>query len=655
MEENPGKSRADGKPAGTILLTSPIRTAAVAVVSILLAEVVAMAILRFVKPLPFWPATLTDATVLAVIVVPALWLLVFRPVTRLAEMRRRIVREMERRKREIEALYAVTAAGTRQLDLDRLLPEVVDVVAQLFDADGGWAVVLSRDPSREPLVVGARGVPAPLLAPETTRLFADCPDCPGCVPFSGPPAEAQLVAECLRLPASAFEAAGFRKHLAMLLSDRDESRVFVNLVWRTPREHDASERSLLRAIAAQVGIAVRNAALYQAEQRAREAADTMASASLAMTRSLDLDAVLASLLDHLGRLVPFDRAKVMLLEGESRLKVRAIFTPSGKLDFGDRSFDSFDIAANGAVHEVLSTRRGIFIGDTRSHPEWGRRMKSGFERSWLGVPLLSGGKAIGLYTLVKAEPGFFTREHIRLAEALSAPASVAVSNARLFEALGTSRKRLQDLSRQLVEFQENELRRIARELHDESGQLLSSLKVGLHLLQNEAGRPEAVFSRAEDLKRLADHVQEGLHGLASDLRPATLDHLGLLPALDELAATLSESGRPTVHLETTALTGTRLAPDLETTLYRIAQEALRNVVRHSRARQVSLVLEKRGDHILMIVEDDGRGFDVEAASRTGRLGLLGIRERAEMFGGTLLVESSPGSGTTLVVEIPHVA
>ena len=150
-------------------------------------------------------------------------------------------------------------------------------------------------------------------------------------------------------------------------------------------------------------------------------------------------------------------------------------------------------------------------------------------------------------------------------------------------------------------------------------------------------------------------MQEGLHGLASDLRPATLDHLGLLPALDELAATLSESGRPTVHLETTALAETRLGPNLETTLYRIAQEALRNAVRHSRARQVSLVLEKRGDHILMIVEDDGRGFDVEAASRTGRLGLLGIRERAEMFGGTLLVESSPGSGTTLVVEIPHVA
>jgi signal transduction histidine kinase len=113
-------------------------------------------------------------------------------------------------------------------------------------------------------------------------------------------------------------------------------------------------------------------------------------------------------------------------------------------------------------------------------------------------------------------------------------------------------------------------------------------------------------------------------------------------------------GGPVVRLETLGFDGSRLSPDLDIVLYRITQEALSNVLRHSSAREVSVVLERRRDKgIILVVEDDGRGFDVAVANRSDRLGIPGIRERAEMLGGTLLVESSPGSGTTLVVEIPH--
>jgi signal transduction histidine kinase len=401
-------------------------------------------------------------------------------------------------------------------------------------------------------------------------------------------------------------------------------------------------------------LAVERSALFQAEQRAREQAETLRSASLAITRSLDLEAVFTALLEHLGRLVPYDRAKVMLLETDSRLKVRAVFTPSGALDFVEKPFDSFDAEENKAVGEVLASRRSICIGDTSAQPGWGAE-RPGVERSWLGVPLLAGGEAIGLYTLVKAEPEFFTPERINLVEALYAPASVAIANARLFEEVRSGRMRLEALSRKLVEAQEAERRRVARELHDEAGQLLSSLTVGLRLLEHEAERPKAVFVQAANLRQIAHAAQESLHRLATDLRPAALDHLGLVPALGQLAAKLSGTGGPAIHLETLGFDGKRLSPDLDIALYRIAQEALTNAVRHARARQVSLVVERREKGIVMLVEDDGRGFDVESAVRSGRLGLPGIRERAEMLGGKLLIESSPGSGTTLVVEVPHAA
>ena len=206
-----------------------------------------------------------------------------------------------------------------------------------------------------------------------------------------------------------------------------------------------------------------------------------------------------------------------------------------------------------------------------------------------------------------------------------------------------------------METQEAERRRVARELHDEAGQLLASLTVGLRLLEHEAGSPEAVLARARDLRRLADETQVGLHRLASDLRPAALDHLGLVPALGQLAAKLSGADGPVVHLTTIGFDGKRLSPDLDIALYRIAQEALTNAVRHAGSSNISLVLERRETEIVLLVEDDGHGFDAEKLKKPDRLGLPGMRERAEMLGGSLRLESSPGSGTTLIVEVPIVA
>ena len=214
-----------------------------------------------------------------------------------------------------------------------------------------------------------------------------------------------------------------------------------------------------------------------------------------------------------------------------------------------------------------------------------------------------------------------------------------------------SKAHLRLLSRRLVEAQERERRHIARELHDEAGQALLSLRYGLRLLERDVADGGDVAERVTELLRTTDAVIDGLHRLAADLRPASLDHLGLEAALRQHARATAGTHGLHVRFKARGFTGERLPAVVETALFRVVQEAVTNVVRHARARRVDVLLEHRGDRVLAMVEDDGIGFEPESAQDGEHYGLLGLRERAEALGGSLTVESAPGSGTTIVVEV----
>jgi len=224
----------------------------------------------------------------------------------------------------------------------------------------------------------------------------------------------------------------------------------------------------------------------------------------------------------------------------------------------------------------------------------------------------------------------------------------------------TQRQRAQEAHRQvlrrLVAAEETERGRVSRELHDRLGQDLTALKLGLQIVCQQASRSPTVRESVSKLKGLTDSLMRDIHRLAWELRPAALDDFGLELALrryaDEWAAL---SGVP-VDFHSRGVAAHRLAPEVETTLYRITREALTNVVRHAKARRVSVLLERRADHVSLIVEDDGQGFDAAgtlAASATqSKLGLLGMLERATLAGGAVEIESKPGAGTTVFVRIP---
>jgi signal transduction histidine kinase len=203
-----------------------------------------------------------------------------------------------------------------------------------------------------------------------------------------------------------------------------------------------------------------------------------------------------------------------------------------------------------------------------------------------------------------------------------------------------------------VEIQESERLYISRELHDEAGQILTSMMLDLRLLEKEASQPDIVIQQIAKLEASLNEVQENLHRVAMALRPASLDHLGLVAALRQHVESLGEKYGLAVNFSAGRVQD-RLPANIETVLYRIVQEALTNVIRHAHATRVDVVLTVRDDQLVVIIEDDGIGFDPETASNGNHLGLFGMRERAEMIDGKLSIESAPGKGTTIMLEVGY--
>ena len=260
------------------------------------------------------------------------------------------------------------------------------------------------------------------------------------------------------------------------------------------------------------------------------------------------------------------------------------------------------------------------------------------------------------------ETAVFRRRAVEMNEALLISGTREHERAEAAELLQTQERERAErdrvaLLRRLGTAQEDERLRLSRELHDQIGQLLAGLSLGLSaaedaLRRNVAGPDPA--ARLRPLRRLVEEIGREVHNLALELRPTALDDLGLAAALRNYVE--NWSARTGVAADFHASDGERLARPAETALYRVVQEALNNVLKHSKASQVSVLLKRRDGAVVAIVEDNGVGFDAERgyteAQARGRLGLLGMRERMEAVGGELDFESSPGGGTTVFAQVP---
>jgi signal transduction histidine kinase len=295
---------------------------------------------------------------------------------------------------------------------------------------------------------------------------------------------------------------------------------------------------------------------------------------------------------------------------------------------------------SGRVYELGRSERSDAVLDD---PEVDHDVVRGLgARTGLWVPLVVRSATIGLIAVhdkLGLDPRF-TDNDVRLAETFASRAAVAVD---------LSQRIARDALRRIVDAQELERRRLARELHDETGQALSSILLGLKALEEKV-EGDGARRAVSDVRELVVATLRDVRRLAVELRPKVLDDFGLVPALERLTHGFAETTRIAVDLEASAITE-RLPPEIETAIYRIVQESLTNVVKHARAGRVSVLLTRADGSIKAVIEDDGTGFD-PSATDGGGIGLVGMRERIELLDGTLTVESSATTGTTVAVEVP---
>jgi signal transduction histidine kinase len=263
--------------------------------------------------------------------------------------------------------------------------------------------------------------------------------------------------------------------------------------------------------------------------------------------------------------------------------------------------------------------------------------------SGLFVPLVAAARAIGVIAVHDRQAGgpSFDDDDLRLAESFAARAAVAAD---------LSARVARDALRRVVEAQELERRRLARELHDETGQALTSILLGLRSLE-EPGDAGQLRDAVAGLRELVVTTLQDVRNLAVELRPKALDDFGLVAALDRLTSGFTEQTGIDVDLEA-RLEVERLPGEIETALYRIVQEALTNIVKHARAQRVSILVVRKPSSVAVVIEDDGTGFAQAGSSDRSGLGLVGMRERVRLLDGRFEIESSPGAGTTLVAEVP---
>ncbi len=270
------------------------------------------------------------------------------------------------------------------------------------------------------------------------------------------------------------------------------------------------------------------------------------------------------------------------------------------------------------------------------------------------VPILGADdEVLGFVELHNKENGRqpFTWSDVTFMTSLANTTAVALQKARLLNQLENQRAQLQALSAQQITLLEDERRRIARELHDETGQALIGIKLGLQILAQKI--PPEIPGLQEEVDRLRQQVNQStaqIKNIARGLRPPILDELGLDVALNQLVTEFQERTAVTVYFESIDPLN-RLPQVVETTCYRIVQEALTNVARHAQAKQVWLTLINDTSHAHLSIRDDGQGFDPRQHDQNG-LGLLGMQERAKMLGGQFTIESSTDAGTTIMVDIP---
>jgi len=427
------------------------------------------------------------------------------------------------------------------------------------------------------------------------------------------------------------------------------------------------DERLALVLAGQAGVAIENARVYGEARRAEAAAtrrqqelELVQEVGSAVVAELDPTRVLRLIAQRARTLVEADVALIALqddLGGEFVVRVAS----------GSRAgvLEGMRIPREGSVSGLaLTTLEPLVVEDVLNDPRaYSAIAEAARARSMLVAPLIEAAEGIGVLTLMHADIDKFDAEDAFVVKSFADLASIALQNARavaayrersqleaeLAESQLREAMRTQTLQA-VIRAQEDERQRIARELHDSFGQTLASILLGLKVMEQQ-GTIEDVRSRIADLREVTASAASEVRRIAYELRPTLLDDLGLEAALERYAHDVEQRAGIDVTVSV-GIGDERLDPEIETVVYRIAQEAMTNAMKYAGASEISIGLHNADGSVHLVVSDNGRGFDLSSVESNG-LGLLGMRERAELVGGKLSVRSEQGAGTTVELEVPH--
>jgi signal transduction histidine kinase len=540
-------------------------------------------------------------------------------------------------KSRLRAVFEAGVAVTSELTLDAVLQRLVEVAAELTGARYVALGVIDRSGSQLERFVThgidaethaaigtlprGRGILGVLIREATPLRLHDLAEDPRSVGFpAGHPPMRTFLGVPILLRGVAYGN--------LYLTEKADGDNFTE-----------DDQELVTLLAAQAAVAIENARLYEASTRWSRQLQSLNEVGNALATETDLMSLLDLVARRLRELVDARLVAVLLPAGENELRIVAAAGEGARRLVGETVARS--TSKSGRVLERRrSERLDSVIEDPEVDQDLMRRLAA---RSGLWVPLVARERLIGVLQVhdkLGSADARFADDDLRLAETFAARAAVAVD---------LSERVARDALQRVVAAQELERRRLSRELHDETGQALTSILLGLKPLEEALANHPSRAALVE-LRELVVTALQDVRRLAVELRPKVLDDFGLVPALERLSETFAEQTGIRVEFSS-AIPADRLPSEVETALYRVVQESLTNIAKHSHADRVSILLTRKQSSVAAVIEDDGDGFDA-GSTPEGGFGLVGMRERLALMDGTLQIESSEGSGTTVVAEVP---
>ena len=543
--------------------------------------------------------------------------------------------QVSERTQELTALYTITAVVSSSLDLDKTLSAALDKTLDLMTCNAGAIHLLGMNGNGLQLT-HHQGLSQQCLD-KINHLSTTDPLLEAILGAGKPQIIYELVEHQSAIPAALSRYEYIWSAVTPLIAHGIVLGTLL-LASRRPRYFSKRDIELLGSIGNQIGVAVENARLFEAEHLRADQFQLINQVSRRFTSTLEIDEVLRQVVELIQQTFGYYHVAIGLVEGSE-----VVYQMGAGALWDNPAFDFYParlkIGIEGVTGWVAASGKPLLAPDVTQEPRyvWMHASKA---RSELAVPVFAKEKVIGVLDLQSDKLDDFDETDLVVMQALASQAGIAIENARLYEQ-----------AQQLAVMEERN--RLARDLHDSVTQSIYSLtllaEAGQRMIQ--AGDAVQIGQNQTRLGAIAQQALQEMRLLVYELRPLDLREAGLAAALEQRLEVVER--RAGVEARLSVHGNLDLAEEVEEALYRIAHEALNNALKHAGATAVSVTLQCKNQTCCLEISDNGRGFEPDLARRQGGLGLVSMRERVEELNGRFQIQSSPGHGATIYAEIPQ--